>query len=91
MGRSSGKSEYVRQIMAQRIRRMYTPWTYLEELISSDRGPEHNESWMTEKLQSKWPGNYKVVKDIDYQWQYVEYKIVFDNPSEETWARLQWT
>ena len=68
-----------------------TPYEYLNNLIASDRGPEHNEQWMTERLQRRWPGNYKVVKDIDYQWQYVEYKIVFDTPADETMARLSWT
>ena len=68
-----------------------SPYEYLNNLIASDRGPEHNEEWMTERLQRRWPGNYKVVKDIDYQWQYVEYKIVFENAADETWARLSWT
>jgi len=67
-----------------------TPWLYLNGLISSDRAPEHNEVWMTAKLQAKWPGDYTVVKDIDYQWHYVEYKMVFDNPADETMFRLKY-
>ncbi len=67
-----------------------TPWQYLDDLVHSDRGPEHDEDWMTARLQSKWPGDYHVVKDIDYQWQYVEHKIVFDNPADETMFRLKY-
>ena len=67
------------------------PWKHLDDLIRSDRGPEHNEQWMTEKLQRRWPGNYKVVKEIDYQWQWVNYRIEFDSPADETMARLSWT
>jgi hypothetical protein len=68
------------------------PWQlYLDGLVSSDRGPDMNEHWMTTKMQSRWPGNYCVVKDVEYQWQYMEYKIVFDSPADETWFRLQYT
>lgn len=68
-----------------------TPYEYLHNLVTSDRGPAHNEEWMTEKLQKRWPGNYKVVREVDYQWQWIDYKIVFDSEADETWARLQWT
>lgn len=69
---------------------MITPQRYLNDLISSDRGPEHNEVWMTDRLQQRWPGNYKVVKDIDYQWQSVEYNMVFDTPEDRTMFILKW-
>ena len=68
-----------------------TPYEYLHDLIRTDRGPSHNEEWMTERLQARWPGNYKVERVVDYQWQWVDYKIVFDSEADETWARLQWT
>ena len=67
----------------------HTPWQFLQNLLHVDRGPEHDETWMTECLQRRWPGPYKVVKEIDYQWQAIEYKIVFDSPEEETWFRLK--
>ena len=67
-----------------------TPWQYLYGLVSSDRSPDMDEHWMTTKLQARWPGNYRVVKDIDYQWQYVEHKIVFDTPADETFFRLKY-
>ena len=67
-----------------------TPYEYLQDLTRTDRGPEHNEQWMTERLQRRWPGPDRVVKEIDYQWQSVEYKIVFDTPEEETWFRLKY-
>ena len=67
-----------------------TPWQHLDSLVWTDRGPEHDEQWMTARLQQYWPGPYKVEKVIDYQWQRVEYKIVFDTPNEETWFRLKY-
>ena len=66
-----------------------TPWIHLDNLVRIDRGPEHDETWMTKQLQKVWPGPYRVEKVIDYQWQSVEYKIVFDSPEDETWFRLQ--
>jgi len=68
-----------------------TPWQYLDDLVRSDRGPEHDETWMTSRLQSRWPGDYHVEKDIDYQWQYIDYKIVFDRPADETLFRLKYS
>jgi len=87
--RNSGKSIVMEQIMAERIRRIYTLEQYLKQLTMSDRGPGMDEQWMTLKLQQHWPGPYKVEKVIDYQWQSIEYKIVFNTPEEETWFRLQ--
>ena len=68
-----------------------TPYEYLQNLAHSDRGPEHDEAWMTTKLQTRWPGNYHVEKYIDYEWQYVEYRIVFASAKDETWFNLQMT
>lgn len=60
-----------------------TPWTYLYDLAHSDRGPEHNEEWMTARLQQKWPGNYWVATRPEPEgWN--TYHIVFDTPSDET-------
>ena len=61
-----------------------TPWQYLDDIIRTDRGPEHDEAWMTRRLQISWPGNYHVERVIDYEWQSVEYVIVFDDAKEET-------
>jgi hypothetical protein len=76
------------------IHRIYrdrrTPWEYLKVLTMTDRDPAQDEEWMTERLQRKWPGNYRVEKLISYEWQYVEYRIVFDNPAEETLFRIKW-
>ena len=67
-----------------------TPWLYLDQLVQSDRGYWYDETWMTDRLQQKWPGAYRVEKVVDYQWQAVEYKIVFDTPKEETMFRLKY-
>lgn len=77
--------------MIHRIHRdTRTPWEYLKDLTMTDRDPEQDEEWMTERLQKRWPGNYRVEKVVEYQWQYIEYKIVFDNPVEETLFRIKW-
>lgn len=90
IGRNAGKSIVMEQVMAERIKGHYTIEQFLQQqLVASDRGPEHDEMWMTERLQKWWPGPYRVEKVIDYQWQSVEYKIVFNTPEEETWFRLQ--
>ena len=68
---------------------MMNPWQYLDSLVWTDRGPEHDETWMTKQLQKVWPGPYRVEKAVDYQWQSVEYEIVFNTPADETWFRLQ--
>ena len=67
-----------------------TPYEYLQDLTRTDRGPEHDETWMTGCLQRRWPGAYRVEKIIDYEWQYIDYKIVFDNAADETWFRLKY-
>lgn len=69
---------------------MTTPWVYLEGLVRMDRGPNHDDQWMTGCLQRRWPGAYKVEKIVDYQWQSVEYAIVFDKPEDETYFRLKY-
>jgi hypothetical protein len=66
------------------------PWQYLDDIIRTDRGPEHDEQWMTNRLQLRWPGNYRVERVIDYHWQSVEYVIVFDDAKEETMFILKW-
>lgn len=71
-----------------------TPWQYLGLLVESDRAPEHQGEWMAAHLKQRWPGNYTVVRydayDAGAGWV-SGYKIVFDDPAEETWFRLKWT
>jgi len=68
-----------------------TPWQYLEDLVRSDRSSDMGEDWMTARLQISWPGDYHVEKTVEYQWQYIDYKIVFDNPADETLFRLKYS
>lgn len=93
MGRRIGKSQMGMAQMIQRTLRTYTPWTYLEELVHSDRAPEHNEQWMTEKLRKKFPGNYRVEKYAvpTNGAPYTDYHMVFENPAEETMFRIKWS
>ena len=67
-----------------------TPWSYLYDLVHSDRGQEHTEKWMTRRLQEKWPGNYHVAP-VDQPEGWRTYEIIFDSPADETWFRLQYT
>lgn len=67
-----------------------TPWQYLKNLVMMDRGPEHDEAWLTMRLQNMYPGPYRVERVIDYEWQSVEYVIVFDDAKEETMFSLRW-
>lgn len=65
-----------------------TPWQYLDNLVRSDRGPEHGEDWMTARLQISWPGNYRVKYT---KWDFRNpYYIEFDNPADETMFRLKY-
>ena len=75
------------------MRRNRSPWTYLEEMVHYDRGPEHNEQWMTEKLQEQFPGPYKVEAQSVFKHYGVaiKYAIVFDDPKEEMLARIKWS
>ena len=63
---------------------MKTPWQFLLEIQTWDRAPGDDETWMTERLQHRWPGPYHVEKVIDYQWQAISYEIVFDTDKDET-------
>lgn len=70
---------------------MTTPWKkHLEYLIQSDRGWEHDEVWMTARLQSRWPGPYRVVKVSNWGWHSFDYQIVFDTPQDETMFNLRY-
>ena len=62
---------------------MKTPWQFLLEIQTWDRAPGDDEEWMTARLQNRWPGPYHVEKVIDYEWQSVDYEIVFDTPRDE--------
>lgn len=64
-----------------------TPWQYLDDLVHSDRGLEHDEDWMTSRLQLRWPGNYRVKYTT---WDFRNpYYIEFDNPADETMFMLK--
>lgn len=70
---------------------MTTPWKkYLESLLQLDRGVEHGEAWMTERLQQRWPGPYRVVKVANWGWNSFDYQIVFDSPEDETMFTLRY-
>lgn len=62
---------------------MKTPWQFLLEIQTWDRAPGDDEEWMTERLQKRWPGPYRVEKVINYEWQSVEYEIVFNTSRDE--------
>ena len=66
-----------------------TPWEYLYDLSHSDRGPEHDERWMTERLQSRWPGPYRVEPRKEPE-GWTNYHIVFDTPQEEMLFKMKW-
>lgn len=70
------------------LRDTRTPWQYLDDLVRSDRGPEHNEVWMTERLQRRWPGNYQVkYTSMNYT---APYYIAFDSKEDELWFALRY-
>ena len=76
-----------------RYRRLQTPWEYLGEWAMSDRDANQPISAITERMQARWPGNYRVVsrRINDSQHGYIlKWVLEFDNPSEETMFRLRW-
>ena len=75
-------------MIVQRIKRTWTPWEYLDSLVCSDRGPEHNETWMTERLQKQYPGNYTVKKIEGF---ITTYNLVFESPADELMFKLRWS
>jgi hypothetical protein len=69
-----------------------TPWEYLEDWLRSDCTKEmRRPEYITARMQSKFPGNYRVAKRLTpvQGWE-PYYVIVFDDPSEETFFRLKY-
>jgi hypothetical protein len=73
-----------------------TPWEYLRHWEMSDRGPEQNTlEYITDKMQTRYPGNYTVgkrtipCKQWD-PWRESYHVLVFASPEEETMFRLRW-
>lgn len=69
-----------------------TPWEYLDAWRLSDRPAELRElGWINTKMQSRWPGPYRVLQvGPDRGWA-TRYGLVFDSDLEETMFRLKWS
>lgn len=65
-----------------------TPWEYLDNLVSMDRGPEHNSLWMEKRMKEQWSGNYTIET---YTYAGYCYRIAFKDPKEETMFRLKYS
>lgn len=73
---------------------MTTPQQYVRNWEMSDKGPEETLDRLNERMQNRWPGNYKIVKDqrwngLNY-WINV-YEFRFDSPKDETFFKLKYS
>lgn len=68
-----------------------TPWEFLDNLVSMDRGIDNDKAWMTQRMQDQWPGDYTVAKYPCNKIQgYWRYRMEFADPQEETMFRLKY-
>lgn len=72
-----------------------TPWEYLENCTWSNRGPDETLAKLNERMQNRWPGNYKIiVKEVrakDSMYRVSKYVFEFDTPAEETLFRIKYS
>ena len=70
-----------------------TPWDYLRNWSMSDKDPSETLEKLNERMQNRWPGNYKIVKDQRWNghnyWINV-YEFKFDTPKDETFFKLKY-
>ena len=69
-----------------------TPWEMLEDWERSDK-PEESSTcdYITQKLQKHYPGNYRIVYNLDTDGIDVSYwQFEFVTSEEETMFRLKW-
>ena len=79
--------------LAQRQRGGTSPWDYVKNWSKSDKGPEETLEKLNERMQNRWPGNYKIVNEPSWNGKnyYInEYVFKFDTPADETWFTLRW-
>ena len=71
-----------------------SPWEYLRNWEMSDRGPDETLAKLNERMQNRWPGNYKIVKDQRWNghnyWVNI-YEFKFNEPKDETMFKLRYS
>ena len=72
-----------------------TPWAYLRNWEMSDRGPDETLAKLNERMQNRWPGNYKIaVKEVHApgtMYRVSKHYFMFDTPADETFFRLKYS
>lgn len=73
-----------------------TPWEYLHNWNWSDRGPDETLAKLNERMQNRWPGNYRIVlKEVsrhpDIMYRVSEHVFEFDTPADETFFKLRYS
>lgn len=72
---------------------MTSPWQYVDNWSKSDRGPDETLAKLNERMQNRWPGKYKIIKEPrwnGHNYWINTYEFRFNSPKDETWFRMQY-